>query len=217
MSSARPTTGHADKIAAVPAASAEPVAGNVYDKYASSNPVVRRLMRGFLGELDALVARAAPSDLLDVGCGEGVVTERLAGRATRAVGLDRDVPALRAAWAARDRVRFVAGDARSLPFGDGEFDAVTLIESLQLIDEPDRALAEAARVARRWLVVSAPREPLWRALNVARGAYLRRLGDTPGHLHHWSRRELIDLLAAHGEVVAVRSPLPWTIALAATR
>jgi SAM-dependent methyltransferase len=132
------------------------------------------------------------------------------------VGLDRDVPALRGAWTARAGVGFVAGDARALPFRRGEFDAVSLIEMLQLVDEPDRALAEAARVARRWLLVSVPREPWWRALNVARGAYMRRLGNTPGHVHHWSRRAVIDLLAAHGEVVAVRSPPPWTLALVAT-
>jgi ubiquinone/menaquinone biosynthesis C-methylase UbiE len=131
----------------------------------------------------------------------------------RVVGLDRDVPALRRAWAQRDRIEFVTGDAHALPFGDREFDAVTLIESLQLMDDPPRALGEAARVARSAVLVSVPREPLWRALNLARGAYVRRLGDTPGHLHHWSRRSLIDLLAAHGAIVAVRSPLPWTLAL----
>ena len=195
----------------------ERVAGNVYDKYGTGNPVVRRLMGGFLVALDELVAQAAPAELLEVGCGEGVVTQRLAARVPRVIGLDLDVPALRTAWAARDGIEFVAGDAHALPFDDGAFDAVALIESLQLIDDPHRALAEAARVARRRVLVTVPREPLWRALNVARGAYLRRLGNTPGHVHHWSRRGLSRLLAAHGEVVAVRSPLPWTLALVATR
>ena len=165
------------------------------------------------------MARAAPDSVLDVGCGEGIVTQRMAhliGGDARVVGIDRDVPALRRAWARREGVDFVTGDAHALPFGDGEFGAVTLIESLQLMDDPPRALAEAARVGRRCVLVSAPREPLWRSLNLARGAYLRRLGDTPGHLHHWSRRSLIDLLAANGEIVAVRSPLPWTLALIRT-
>jgi hypothetical protein len=68
-------------------------------------------------------------------------------------------------------------------------------------------------VAGRHLLVSVPREPLWRALNVARGAYVRDLGNTPGHVNHWSRRSFVDLLARHGEVAAVRSPFPWTMAL----
>jgi hypothetical protein len=70
-----------------------------------------------------------------------------------------------------------------------------------------------ARVARRHLLVSVPREPLWRALNLLRGAYVRELGNTPGHLNHWSRRGFVELLARHGEVIEARTPFPWTMVL----
>ena len=63
------------------------------------------------------------------------------------------------------------------------------------------------------LLVSVPREPLWRALNMARGAYLTDLGNTPGHVNHWSRRGFEALLSRHGEVVETRSPFPWTMTL----
>ena len=43
------------------------VTGNTYDKYGSTNPVVRRLMAGFERALDALFERANPQSLLDVG------------------------------------------------------------------------------------------------------------------------------------------------------
>jgi SAM-dependent methyltransferase len=201
------------------AAVAQPgtTAGNVYDKYNTNNPVARRLMRGFFAALDELVDEVAPVDLLEVGCGEGAVTEHLALRAGapgRVVGLDLDVPALHAAWERRAGATFVTGDAHALPFDDDTFDAVALIESLQLIADPARALAEAARVARRVLLVTAPREPLWRILNVARGAYVRARGNTPGHLHHFSRAALVAALEPHGHVVDVRTPVPWTLALA---
>ncbi len=194
----------------------EPVAGNVYDKYGSANPIVRRLMASFYAAVDALVADASPSSVLDVGCGEGVVTRRLAAAAAgRVVGLDLASPRLQAAWDGdAGRVDYVVGDAQALPFADGEFDLVSLVEMLQLVVEPDRALAEAARVARTAVLVTVPREPLWRALNVARGAYVRALGDTPGHLHHWSRRAIVDLVSTHARIVAVRSATPWTLVLA---
>jgi hypothetical protein len=48
-----------------------------------------------------------------------------------------------------------------------------------------------ARCAERHLLVSVPREPLWRMLNMARGAYWPALGNTPGHLNHWSRRSFV--------------------------
>ena len=70
-----------------------------------------------------------------------------------------------------------------------------------------------ARCAQRHLLVSVPREPLWRMLNMARGAYVAQLGNTPGHLNHWSKRSFTALLQARGEVVQVRSPFPWTMLL----
>jgi hypothetical protein len=50
-------------------------------------------------------------------------------------------------------------------------------------------------------------------LNMARGAYWSTLGNTPGHLNHWSRGSFVKLLSRHGEVVEVRSPFPWTMLL----
>ena len=49
--------------------------------------------------------------------------------------------------------------------------------------------------------------------NVARGAYLSHLGNTPGHLNHWSKVGFHSLLTRHGTVLEVRTPLPWTLAL----
>jgi hypothetical protein len=107
--------------------------------------------------------------------------------------------------------------ADSLTFGSDEFDLVAAIEVLEHVPDPERTLSEMARVARRDLLVSVPREPLWRALNLGRGAYVRSLGNTPGHLNHWSKRAFVRLLERHGEVIETRSPFPWTIALVAVR
>ena len=85
------------------------------------------------------------------------------------------------------------------------------------VPDPEATLAEMCRVTARYLVVSVPREPLWRILNVARGAYLSRLGNTPGHLHHWSTRSVVRLLSRHGEVIETRTPLPWTVLLVRLR
>ena len=47
----------------------------------------------------------------------------------------------------------------------------------------------------------------------ARGAYVKDLGNTPGHVNHWSKRAFVALLSRHGEVVEARSPFPWTMLL----
>jgi 2-polyprenyl-3-methyl-5-hydroxy-6-metoxy-1,4-benzoquinol methylase len=193
------------------------VTGNTYDKYGSANPLVRRMMGGFQRALDELVESADPSSLLDVGCGEGVLVQRLAHRLgpRRVVGVDLEEDSIQAGWARHGapNLEYRAMPAETLPFAEAEFDMVSAIEVLEHVPDPRRTLSEMARCAKRWLLVSVPREPLWRALNMARGAYLSRLGNTPGHLNHWTRRAFIRLLSAHGEIVEVRSPFPWTMLL----
>jgi SAM-dependent methyltransferase len=193
------------------------VTGNTYDKYGSTNPVVRRLMAGFERTLEELFTKASPRTLLDVGCGEGVLTHRWAQRPgiERIVGIDLDDPQLHEAWKQRTHpcLEYRVMKAENLPFADGEFEAATAIEVLEHVPDPEHTLAEMARVASRWLLVSVPREPLWRGLNMARGAYLKDLGNTPGHLNHWSRGGFTRLLGRYGTVVEVRSPFPWTMLL----
>ncbi len=193
------------------------ITGNTYDKYGSTNPLVRRLMAGFERTLDELFARCTPSSLLDVGCGEGVLTHRWARRLgdRRVVGIDLDDPKHRTEWATRERpnLEFRAEEATALSFADDEFDLAAAIEVLEHVPDPETTLAEMARVADRWLLASVPREPLWRALNMARGAYWPSLGNTPGHVNHWSGRSFRALLSRHGTVEEARSPFPWTMLL----
>jgi 2-polyprenyl-3-methyl-5-hydroxy-6-metoxy-1,4-benzoquinol methylase len=198
-------------------ATAEVPTGNAFDKYGSTNPVVKRLMAGFHATLDELWDKAAPHSVLDVGCGEGVLTVQWADRLAdgRVVGIDLDDPKLRTEWEkrARPNLEFRAEEATSLSFADDEFDLACAIEVLEHVPEPEATLAEMARAARRHLLVSVPREPLWRGLNMARGAYLRDLGNTPGHVNHWSKQAFVSLLARYGTVEQARSPFPWTMLL----
>jgi 2-polyprenyl-3-methyl-5-hydroxy-6-metoxy-1,4-benzoquinol methylase len=193
------------------------VTGNTYDKYGSRNPVVRRLMGGFEGALDTLRERAAPESVLDVGCGEGLLVQRWAQQAPHArfVGADLREESIQEGWQAHTapNLAFRVLDGAGLPFAQDEFELASAIEVLEHVPDPAYTLAEMARCARTHLLVSVPREPLWRALNMARGAYWSALGNTPGHLNHWSRRSFVQLLSRHGEVVEVRSPFPWTMVL----
>jgi Methylase involved in ubiquinone/menaquinone biosynthesis len=193
------------------------VTGNTYDKYGSQNPLVRRLMGGFERTLDELMARAEPRSLLDVGCGEGVLVHRWALRMPQAriVGIDLQEESIQAGWSERQapNLEYRTTGAEDLPFAADEFELASAIEVLEHVPDPQHTLAEMARCAERHLLVSVPREPLWRMLNMARGAYVSQLGNTPGHLNHWSRRSFARLLARHGEVVEVRSPFPWTMLL----
>ncbi len=190
-------------------------AGNTYDKYGTRNPVARFLVSRFLAAVEDAVREASPRSLLDVGCGEGVVTERLARAvpATRVVGLDVADPDLVAEWERRrgGKLEFHPGSAYALPYGDDEFDVVCALEVLEHLERPADALTELRRVAARHVVASVPREPIWRVANVASGRYVRELGNTPGHVNHWSSRSFRRFVERAGAVVAVRTPFPWTV------
>ena len=195
------------------------VTGNTFDKYGTTNPVFRRLVMTFQRQLGQLFESVDPASVLDVGCGEAVLTHQwaVARPATRVVGFDLEDPAIQAEWEKRRAPNLEFRILRAqepFPFAAGEFGLATAIEVLEHVPDPEHTVAEMARCARGGhLLVSVPREPLWRGLNMARGTYLRELGNTPGHLNHWSRRRFAALLSRHGEVVETRSPLPWTMLL----
>lgn len=194
------------------------ITGNTYDKYGSTNPLVRRMMAGFERSLDELLGLADPRSLLDVGCGEGVLVHEWAkrlGAEKRVVGIDLEEESIQQGWAKRQapNLEYRVMRAENLPFADGEFDLASAIEVLEHVPDPAHTVAEMARCAQHHLLVSVPREPLWRMLNMARGAYWSDLGNTPGHLNHWSKRSFTSLLARHGKLAEVRSPFPWTMLL----
>ena len=195
--------------------------GNTYDKYGSSNPIERRIMANFFRTLEQALPSAgtAPARILEVGAGEGEVVGRVVHQrwpdAPMAV-LDLPDPTLAGHWRARE-LSGVFASATALPMPDASVDLVLAIEVLEHVDDPVAALAEIARVARGDVVLSVPREPLWRVLNVARGRYVGRLGNTPGHVQHWSTAAFARLVARHLEVTGTWRPLPWTLLRARAR
>jgi len=193
----------------------ENVVGNFYDKYGSRNPVERALMGAFLRAVTGFYTRVAPATVLEVGCGEGRLAQHLVTygpRPMRFVACDLELTAVKTQLDGLIELR--EASIYALPFEDASFDLVVCCEVLEHLGEPARGLAEVARVARRGVIVSTPREPLWRAMNMVRGKYLRDLGNTPGHLQHFSRRGLRALVETKLRVVDGRSPVPWTVLLA---
>ncbi len=196
------------------------VAGNVYDKYRTKNPLFRVLMARFLASCRELAAEAAPESVLEVGCGPGDLAESLFGSLTNGasyVGSDLSLSEVRGARIHAPQRPFLAASLYRLPFADGAFDCVLACEVFEHLEEPEAALAEVARVSRRHLLLSVPWEPAWRLLNVARGSYLKDFGNTPGHVQHFSRAAIRRLVARRFEVLAERRPFPWTMLLARHR
>jgi SAM-dependent methyltransferase len=90
--------------------------------------------------------------ILDVGCGDGAITNAL-GRRWTVTGVDSSSAALR-----HVTTEAVLGDARSLPFADGSFDLVMSSQMLEHLDDESYAdaLSELRRITRAYLLISVP-------------------------------------------------------------
>jgi 2-polyprenyl-3-methyl-5-hydroxy-6-metoxy-1,4-benzoquinol methylase len=193
------------------------VIGNHTNKYVAKNPAIRFLTERWVARLDDFVEKIATSETppkrpLEVGAGEGVISQRLYKRFGEATAIDLPDSGLRAEWASRPGPRYLHADAERLPFRADEFDLTVCVEVLEHLVDPRQGLAELSRVTSGHLLVSVPREPIFRACNLFTGRYVKDLGNTPGHFNHWSGRSFVRFLSQVGRVREVSHPFPWTVA-----
>lgn len=96
----------------------------------------------------------AGESVVDLGCGYGGYARRLQEEGHRVVGVDLDTALL--AEARAQGVEAIEADVQETPFPDGHFDTALLFEVLEHLPEPERALTEALRIARRNVLVTVP-------------------------------------------------------------
>ncbi|MCF2528242.1 class I SAM-dependent methyltransferase [Yinghuangia soli] len=210
--------------AAAPAAAAAPEAASAArlqafyqaedTPYRSGQDRIRRQ----LALLKPVVEHAVkPLTLLDLGCGDGHATARMArllsGPQHRVIGVDWSETALARARARGVQTVRAALDAGPLPFDDGAADIVVMSEIVEHLVDPDAAVAEAYRVLRPGghLFLSTPNLAAWfnRMLLLAgvqpafsevalSGIYGRPGADVAGHLRLFTRRALVEFLTARG-------------------
>ena len=197
------------------------VVGNTYDKYNSKNPIARKLVDGFSSALSELVSIVSPDAIHEVGCGEGYWTLKWRAQGIAARGSDFssiviELARQNAAAQALD-VEFKVSDIYNLEPAQDAADLVVCCEVMEHLERPAEALQILKRLAKPYLIVSVPREPVWSWMNMARGKYWSDWGNTPGHIQRWSKGTFLALLQQEVDVLEVRSPLPWTMALCRVR
>jgi ubiquinone/menaquinone biosynthesis C-methylase UbiE len=188
--------------------------------WAADNPgnlAIRRELTDAVLDL-APDALAGPAPLLDVGCGTGWWLAELAGRGaepTRLHGIELLEDRVHAAAARVPGAKVVLGDARKLPYADGEFGLVTLflvLSSMEHEADVRVALQEARRVVARGgtLVVWEPRvpNPLNRATRVVRLKALRRALGRPSAVRSLTVAPVIARLSSARAYAAV-ARVPW--------
>lgn len=184
-----------------------------------------KLLDGYFKAVEELLKNSGKLEektinAIEIGCGEGFSTVRLHKMFPKnaTVSASEYVPDLvPKAQKLNPDISVIEESVYELTHKDNTFDVVFLLEVMEHLDYPEKALEEIRRVLKTGgiLILGVPREPLWRVLNMARGKYLKDFGNTVGHLNHWSSGGLIQFVEDNfGPVEQTKKPLPWTIVCA---
>lgn len=186
-----------------------------YRKHMSDNPVQRKLIDRFHHKITDIIVGLNPETMLDAGCGEGFVADILqtALPNTRITGFDVLEDSVKLARHRNPRGTFAVGDIYAIDQPDNAFDLVYCFEVLEHLHEPNKALAELARVASKYVVLSVPREPFFCLANAARGKNLDMIpkGSDPDHRNFWSQAAFGTFASMSLNVVQLTGSMPWTI------
>ncbi len=193
-------------------------------KYEKSGLIGSKLLNNYFKVVEDLILISGIKQerkirVFEVGCGAGFSTERLLDflpRDAEVIASDiEDENVKDAKLRLRKRVRVYKEDIYSLKEKDSSVDLIFALEVFEHLDNPEKALSELKRISKGYLILGVPREPIWRLLNFGRGKYWASLGNTPGHIQHWSSYGFKMFLERNSlEVIKIRQPLPWTLVLA---
>lgn len=146
----------------------------------------------------------APTNLLDIGSGRGVFVWPLLTEFPRLdvtcmdLRQDRVDDLLAVHKGGILRLDAIKGDAKSLPFPDKSFDVVTLLEVLEHMKDPGKAIKEAIRVSRRNIIISVPSTE----------------DNNPEHIHLLDKKTLQTMISEAGAKPRFQGVLNHLIAVA---
>ncbi|MBI5090895.1 MAG: class I SAM-dependent methyltransferase [Candidatus Hydrogenedentes bacterium] len=195
-----------------------PRGGNLYDKYASKNPIARALFQGFMASLRDLLPASldSTSRIVEVGCGEGhllnLIHQHYGGRVS-CMGYDLDPAVISQAKSLYPHLHFEVKNVEEITFPENPPELLICCEVLEHVSSPTQALERLAAIPCKHYILSVPREPIWCVLNLLRFKYVSALGNTPGHINHWTQAQFRRLVQEYFSIERLRAPFPWTMVL----
>jgi len=186
-------------------------------KYLKKNFLRQYLIVNFFNQVLSLVRLSGAKSILDIGCGEGLVDYFLlkALPGLKIVGGDLDEQALEVARVLNPGARYQEMDARATGLADASFDLVMANEVLEHLADYPKVIQEAARVSRKYFLVSVPEWPFYQATNFLIGANWKTWGEHPDHMVSFTYSKLkAEVQGRFSGPQIWKRAYPWLIVLA---
>ncbi|GAB6192336.1 class I SAM-dependent methyltransferase [Desulfocastanea catecholica] len=189
--------------------------------YKSSNIIVRFIGKRFADCITSLLLeiQAPNKQGLDIGCGEGHLTNQLMNRKCikSVIGCDLNLDDLLYARNSFPHLTCIQAKGEILPIGDSTIDFIIATELLEHVENPRLLLREIVRVLKPKgnLIVSVPNEPYFHYGALFMGSHVKHLGKNPAHLSFWGKEKFKNLLLEFMTIEKSQtvSCFPWQIHL----
>lgn len=188
----------------------------VQDKYISKNFILKFILNKFRKDVIKLVKLASPNSILDIGCGEGFIIREVADNFNAkitAVDIEKEAIEYAKKNSQRKNIDYCVGNIFKLNYKNNSFDLVMGIEVFEHLKEFEVAFEIVSGLTKKYLLISVPNEPWFRIANVLRLKYLKDLGNTPGHVNNWTKKEFKKLCSKYGKIVKLKTSTFWNMAL----
>lgn len=189
--------------------------GNL-QKHTSKNPVIRSMMRTYYRDVCTAAELARTSTILDAGCGEGFTTTKVADHLPEAHILAADMQPEYIEFArenhSRKNITFKVAELNELS-RSSSFNLVMCTQVLEHLPDYDAAMKLLCSLSDSHVLITVPNEPWFRIGNLLRLKYVTSLGNTPGHINHWSKNGLKKLLSRFGTIEFLKTSTVWTVGL----
>ncbi|MGM0568244.1 MAG: class I SAM-dependent methyltransferase [Elusimicrobiota bacterium] len=181
----------------------------------TKNPVKKYLINRFMKNILDLITMISPQVVLDAGCGEGYIINDICRELNCDIfGIDINAEAVKFAQTLFQdvhRVKLMIGNINDLPFDDCSFDLVICNEVLEHLEKPLDGLNELRRVSKGKVIISVPHEPYFRLSNLLALKHIKKIGNAPGHINHFTKNRLSNLITDYFCDYEFYYSFPWII------
>jgi len=193
------------------------IASNYFEKSKSKYPLVKLASNLFDQDILYLVSLTKAKTMYCFAAGRGHNVKKIKDRFKdiSITGSDLEPESIKEARQLYPEFTFVQDSITNSKQKSNSFDVVTGFEVLEHLENPEDAVKECKRIAKKYCIFSVPNEPFWRMANLTRFAHVKRLGNSPGHLQNFTRGDFKKLLKKHFKKVKIITSgvILWNMAI----